>query len=83
MIQGTNIIKAITMGSNIVQQNDINWSYLILGNEARTHINVNINMQVFTANIIPSVKPLNIVEIKLLALPELFIIGLLILLSIL
>lgn len=38
--QGNNTIKAITKGNNIVQQKDINWSYLILGNEALAHIKV-------------------------------------------
>ena len=33
-IHGTNTIKAITIGNNIVQQNDINWSKRILGNDA-------------------------------------------------
>ena len=38
-IQGTSITKAITIGNNIVQQKDINWSKRILGNEALVHIN--------------------------------------------
>ena len=54
-IQGIKIIKAITIGNNIVQQNDINWSKRILGNEALTHININIITQDFT----PKVKPYN------------------------
>lgn len=52
-MQGTNIIKAITTGSNIVQENDINWSKRILGNEALTHIKIKIIIQ----DLIPRVKP--------------------------
>ena len=37
--QGISTIKAITIGSNIVQQSDISWSNLILGKLALTHIN--------------------------------------------
>ena len=44
-IQGTNITKAITIGNNIVQQKDINWSKRILGKDALTHININIRIQ--------------------------------------
>jgi len=52
-IQGTNITKAITMGNNIVQQKDINWSKRILGNEALVHIKTNIIIH----DLIPKVKP--------------------------
>ena len=52
-IQGNNIMKAITKGNSTVQQNDINWSYLILGNEALAQININTIMQDFE----PRVKP--------------------------
>ena len=45
--QGNNTMKAITIGNKIVQENDINWSKRILGNEALTHINVNIIIQDF------------------------------------
>ena len=55
-MQGTNTISAITIGSSIVQENDINWSKRILGKEALTHINVNIIIHDF----IPMVKPDNI-----------------------
>ena len=53
IIHGINITKAITIGKRIVQQNDINWSNLILGKEALTHIKTKIIIQVFT----PKVKP--------------------------
>ena len=53
IIHGTNTINAITIGSNIVQENDINWSKRILGKEALTHINTNIIIHDFT----PIVKP--------------------------
>jgi len=52
-IQGTNIISAITMGNMIVQQNDINWSNLIRGNDALTHIKIKIIIQVLS----PILKP--------------------------
>ena len=45
IIQGSNTINAITIGNNIVQHNDINWSNLIRGYEALTQININITMQ--------------------------------------
>jgi len=54
-IQGTKITKAITIGNNIVQQKDINWSKRILGNEALAHMKINIIIQDFT----PKVKPYN------------------------
>ena len=56
-IQGTSTINAITIGKSIVQQNDINWSYLILGNEALTHINVKIIKQLFNPNVKLYSKP--------------------------
>lgn len=59
-IQGTNTIKAITIGNNIVQQNDINWSKRILGKEALTHIKTKIKIQ----DLIPKTIPLNIPSIK-------------------
>jgi len=46
-IEGTNIIKAITIGNSIVQQKDINWSKRILGKEALAHMNTNIIIQDF------------------------------------
>ena len=44
-MQGTSIIKAITIGNNIVQQKDINWSKRILGNEALAHMKTKIIIQ--------------------------------------
>ena len=60
IIQGTRTIKAITTGSNIVQEKDINWSKRILGKEALTHINIKIIIQDFK----PIVKPDNTPSIK-------------------
>ena len=45
--QGINIIKANKIGNNTVQQNDINWSKRILGNEALTQININTIIELF------------------------------------
>jgi len=44
-IHGTNIIKAITIGNRIVQQNVINWSKRILGKLALAQIKINIIIQ--------------------------------------
>ena len=52
-IQGTNIINAITIGNNIVQQKDINWSKRILGKEALIHINIKIIIDDFKPKLIP------------------------------
>ena len=49
--QGINIIKANKIGNNTVQQNDINWSNLILGKEALTQININIITQLLIAKL--------------------------------
>ena len=56
-IQGNNIIKAITRGNSMVQQNDINWSYRILGNEALAQIKINIIIQDFNPNVKPYMAP--------------------------
>lgn len=56
-IQGNNIIKAITKGSNAVQQNNISWSNLILGKLALTHINTKIIKQDLKPKKIPEKKP--------------------------
>ena len=53
-------IKATTIGNNFNQQNDINWSNLILGNEALIHINVNIIKQDFIPKNNPYKDPSNI-----------------------
>ena len=52
----------ITIGNNIVQENDINWSKRILGKEALTHIKAKINIQYFTPIVRPYVIPSNIGE---------------------
>ena len=46
-------MKAITIGSKIVQENNINWSKRILGKEALTHIKT----KTITHDLIPKVKP--------------------------
>ena len=46
---GIKITKAITTGNKTVQHTDINWSKRILGKEALTQINTNINTTVFKA----------------------------------
>lgn len=48
-IQGIVIIYAIIIGNNIVQQADINWSNLILGNEALAQMNIKIRIDVLKA----------------------------------
>ncbi len=53
--QGINIIKAITIGNNTVQQKAINWSKRILGKEALAQINVKIKKEDF----IPILRPYN------------------------
>ena len=59
IIHGINIIKAITIGNSIVQQNDINWSNRILGKEALAHIKTNIIIQALS----PITTPLIVVPI--------------------
>jgi len=56
-IQGSNIIKAITKGNNIVQQSDISWSYRILGKEALAQIKINIIIQDFNPRVRPYIIP--------------------------
>ena len=58
IIQGITIIYAIIIGNNIVQQADINWSNLILGNEALAQINIKIRTDVLKAKF-KLLKPLN------------------------
>ena len=55
--QGINIIKANKIGNNTVQQNDINWSKRILGNEALTQININTIIELFIPKVILCKKP--------------------------
>ncbi len=47
----------MTNGNNIVQQNDINWSYRILGNEALVHIKTNTITHDFSPRTRPYTKP--------------------------
>ena len=58
--QGIRTIKAIIIGSKIVQQKDINWSKRILGNDALVQININI----ITQDLIPIANPDNIPSIN-------------------
>lgn len=46
-------MNAITTGNSFVQEYDINWSNLILGNDALTQIKVNI----IAHDLIPIAKP--------------------------
>ena len=56
-IHGINTINAITIGSSIVQENDINWSKRILGKDALTQINTNIMIQALVPIVRPYIKP--------------------------
>lgn len=56
-IQGIKIIIANNKGNKTVQQNDINWSNLILGNEALTHMKRKTNIELFNPILIPENKP--------------------------
>ena len=47
------------MGNNIVQQKDINWSNLILGKEALTHMKINTIIEVLTPKTKLNNKPFN------------------------
>lgn len=49
---GINIMNANKIGNNTVQQNDINWSNLILGKDALTQMKINTIIELF----IPKVK---------------------------
>ena len=53
--EGISIINANRIGNNTVQQNDISWSNLILGNDALTQMKTNTIIELF----IPKVKPYN------------------------
>lgn len=53
--QGIKIMNANNKGNNTIQQNDINWSNLILGNEALTQMKTKTNIELFN----PKVKPEN------------------------
>ena len=71
-IQGTKTIKPITIGSNTVQQNDINWSKRILGKEALAQIKTKTKKQdlipIITLPNKPSINGSNRVSLKLLSL---------------
>lgn len=54
---GINTINAITIGSNIVQENDINWSKRILGKEALTQIKTKIITQALAPIVRPYTRP--------------------------
>ena len=54
---GINTINAITIGNNIVQENDINWSKRILGKEALTQIKTKIITEDFIPIVRPYIKP--------------------------
>ena len=56
-IQGTNIMNPKTTGNNTVQQKDINWSNLILGNDALAHMNVKIIIELFNPKLKPYINP--------------------------
>ena len=64
--QGIRTIKAIIIGSKIVQQKDINWSKRILGKEALVHINIKI----ITHDFIPIANPHKIPSISDLLFKE-------------
>ena len=53
-------MKAITIGSNMVQENNISWSKRILGKDAL----VQINTKTITHDLIPKVRPYIIPSIK-------------------
>jgi hypothetical protein len=57
--QGTKKISPNKIGNNTVQQKDINWSNLILGNEALTQIKINTIIELFTPKVILDNNPLN------------------------
>ena len=52
-IHGTKTINAITIGNNIVQENNISWSKRILGKDALTQI----KMKTITLAFRPIVRP--------------------------
>ena len=50
-------MKAKTTGNNTVQQNVINWSKRILGNDALTQIKVNIIIELLIPKVKPEINP--------------------------
>lgn len=59
-IHGTKKIKQRITGNKIIQQNSINWSNLILGKLALTHIKIKMSME----DLNPKLKPWNIPSIN-------------------
>ena len=57
IIHGTNTINAMTIGNNIVQENDISWSKRILGKDALTQIKTKTITQAFTPSVRPYIIP--------------------------
>ena len=51
-------MKANNKGNNTVQQKDINWSNLILGNEALTQMKRKTKAELFNPIVKPDNKPL-------------------------
>lgn len=56
-IHGINTINAITIGNNIVQENNISWSKRILGKDALTQIKIKIMIQAFRPIVRPVIIP--------------------------
>jgi hypothetical protein len=54
---GINIINANRIGNNTVQQNDISWSNLILGNDALTQMKTNTIIELFIPKVTPDNSP--------------------------
>jgi len=71
-IQGTKITKAITIGSKMVQQKDINWSKRILGNDALTQMKIKIIIHDFRPKVRPYNNPSNKGSENKLSLCKLF-----------
>ena len=62
-------MKANNIGNSTVQQNDINWSNLILGKEALTQINIKTIIELFIPKVIldknPSIEELVKISLSL------------------
>ena len=54
---GINIMNANKIGNSTVQQKDINWSNLILGNEALTQMKINTIIELFIPKVTPDNSP--------------------------
>ena len=55
--EGISIINANRIGNNTVQQNDISWSNLILGNDALTQMKTNTIIELFIPKVTPDNSP--------------------------